>query len=83
MVHWVHRRAKRALGRASIESLNPAIFGATFGPCSRSKRTKGARIPAPFVFQPRAARGYFDAAASCLMAPDIMRTRVASLAPLA
>ena len=44
---------------------------------------KGAPIRAPFVFQLRAARGYFDAAASCLIAPDIMRTRAASLAPLA
>ena len=27
--------------------------------------------------------GYFDAAASCLIAADIMRTRAVSLAPLA
>src|SRR5216110_2621598 len=36
------------------------------------------RIRAPFVFPLRAAVGYFDAAASCLIAPDIMRTRAAS-----
>ena len=45
--------------------------------------TKGARIRAPFVFQRRAVRDYFDAAASCLIALDIIRTRAASFAPLA
>jgi hypothetical protein len=49
---------------------------------SPNKRTKGAWNRTPFAFPLRAARDGFDAAASCLIAPDIMRARTASLAPL-
>jgi hypothetical protein len=56
--------------------------GAMSSPLSKESTNERRPERTPFVFPLCAAGGYYDAAASCLIAPDIMRTRAASLAPL-